>query len=728
MVNADQWEEVMNEARVNDGGSPVDWEAVRGYDVDTDWLDAIFRTADIQQFNFDISGGNEATRYFVSASYRDEEGTIIGSGYQRATARLNLDHRANEKFELGTRIGLSIDRADRIQNDNNIFGVLSTALLTAPNVTIYELDENGNPTDEFSDDPPFANPVRSALLPRYDNKTRKVVGNAYMAYNIIPGLQVRVDASVDWNLLTEDHYEPAQTFAGAPNGQGLYNTREVTTTVIEPTVRYNTTFSDVHNISAVVGGTWQNRSDFRNSVSGNGFSRESLTYLTSAANITAGSSFRVDYRFNSVFGRLNYNYDDRYFIEGTVRRDGSSRFGPENRYGIFYGVAGSWNFTEEAFMQDVDWLTFGKLRASYGKTGNDRIGDFTFLGTWTGSANYLDAPASAPSRIANNELKWEETTILDIGLALGFLNDRLNVNIGWFDGKTVDLLYANPIPESTGFTSVQANIGEIRNTGWEFDINAVLVNTPGGFRWALNGNISILDNEVVTLLDPEPILQGFGSAIVEGEPLNTFYMYEFLGVDPATGNALYTDTDGNGIINANDQKVVGNYQPDFLGGFTNSFSYKGFSLDVFFSFIQGVDVYNNNRQFMEHLGTSPWGMDASVLRRWQQPGDITDIPRAATGATVGLNNADNSRFLENGSFLRMRNITFAYNFNQSLLSKIGLSNLRLYFTGQNLLTFTEYSGFDPEVNVFNTTNTAQGTDFLTFPQSKMYLFGINIGL
>ncbi len=437
---------------------------------------------------------------------------------------------------------------------------------------------------------------------------------------------------------------------------------------------------------------------------------------------------RRDYRFASVFGRVGYNYDQRYFVEGTLRRDGSSRFGPDNRFGTFYAFAASWNFTEESFMQDVDWLSFGKLRASYGKTGNDRIGDFTFLGTWTGGANYLDAPASAPTRIANNELKWEETTTLDIGLALGFFGDRLNINAGYFDATTQDLLYANPIPESTGFSTVQANIGEVHNWGWEFDVNAVVVNTTGGFRWAINGNISFLQNEVVSLLDPEPILQGFGSAIVEGEPLNTFYLYEFLGVDPATGNSLYTDTDGNGVINANDQKVVGNYQPDFIGGVTNSLSYKGFTLDFFFTFVQGVDVYNNNRQFMEHLGTSPWGMDASVLRRWQQPGDITDIPRAATGATVGLNNADNSRFLENGSYLRLKNVTFAYNFNRTLINKIGLSNLRLYFTGQNLLTFTEYSGFDPEVNVFNTTNTAQGTDFLTYPQSKMFLFGINVGL
>ncbi|MTI21141.1 TonB-dependent receptor [Fulvivirga sp. RKSG066] len=727
VLNADQWEMIMNEARLNDGLAPVEYDETPNANVDTDWLDEVFRTADIEQFNLSLSGGDSKTRYFVSGSYRNEQGTMLGSGYQRATTRLNLDHTATEKFSFGASIGLSFDKNERIQNDNNIYGVLSTALLTAPNIPVFVLDENGNPTDEYSDEPPFANPVRSALLPRFDNKTKKVIANTYYKYEIVSGVTAQLDASLDWTELTEDHYIPASTFQGAPNGVGNYNTRELATTVLEPTLRINKTLGSDHNISAVVGGTWQNRTDFRNSVSGNGFSRESLTYLTSASTITAGSSLRRDYAFNSVFARASYSYQGKYLATATVRRDGSSRFGPDNRFGTFYAFSVGWNFSDESFMDGIEWLSLGKLRASYGKTGNDRIGDFTYLGTWTGGANYLDRPATAPVRIANNELKWEETTTYDIGLELALFNNRLNINAGYFDGSTVDLLYANPIPESTGFASVQDNIGEIRNWGWEFDVNSVNVNT-NGFKWSTTFNISFLDNEVVSLLDPEPILSGFGSAIIEGEPLNTFYLYDFIGVDPATGNSMYTDVDGNGTINSEDQTIVGNYQPDFLGGITNSFSYKGISLDVFFQFIQGVDVYNNNRQFMEHLGTSAWGMDASVLRRWRQPGDITDIPRAATGATVGLNNADNSRFLEDGSYLRLKNVTLGYDFPQNLVSKYGLGSLRLYVTGQNLLTFTEYSGFDPEVNVFNNTSTAQGTDFLTYPQSKMLLVGINVGL
>ncbi len=726
-LNADQWEMIMNEARLNDGLAPIDYDSRPNADVDTDWQDAIFRTADIEQFNLSMSGGDDKTRYFISGSFRDEEGTIIGSGYKRGTARVNLDHTATEKFSFGTSIGLSFDKNQRIQNDNNIYGVLSTALLTAPNIPIYVRDENGNPTSEYSDEPPFANPVRSALLPRFDNKTRKVVANNYMKYEIIPGVVAQVDGSLDWTQLTEDHYVPASTFQGGGLGNGVYNTREISVTVLEPTLRINKTIGSDHSINGVIGGTWQNQVDFRNSVSGNGFSRESLTYLTSAAQITAGSSFRLDYSFNSVFGRASYAYKGKYLATATVRRDGSSRFGPDNRFGTFYAFSLGWNFSDESFMQNFDWLSLGKLRASYGKTGNDRIGDFTYLGTWTGGANYLDQPASSPTRIANNELKWEETVTFDVGLELALFNNRLNINAGYFKGNTTDLLFANPIPESTGFASVQSNIGEVENSGFEFDINSVNVNTASGFRWASTFNISFLKNEVVSLLDPEPILQGFASAIIEGEPLNTFFAYEFLGVNPATGDAIYTDTDGNGIINANDQKVVGNYQPDFLGGLTNSFSYKGISLDVFFQFIQGVDVFNNTRAFQEHLGSAGWGMNSNVLRRWRQPGDITDIPRAATSATIGLNNADNTRFLEDGSYLRLKNITLGYDLPNSLISKAGLRSVRVYVTGQNLLTFTEYSGADPEVNVFDNTSTSQGTDFLTYPQSKMMLFGINVG-
>ena len=728
VVNADQWEEVMNEARVNDGLTPIDYSASANANVDTDWLDAIFRQAKIQQSNLSFSGGDEKTKYFISGSYREEEGSIIGTRYQRGTTRINLDHKASEKFSFGTSIGLSFDKNERLPNDNNIYGVLSTALLTAPNVPIYVLDDQGNPTDEFSNEPPFANPVRASRTNRFDNKTRKLIANTYYKYEIIPGVTAQLDASLDWTQLTEDHYKAASTFQGGANGEGNYNTREVATTVLEPTIRVDRTIGSDHKIGGVIGGTLQDRSDFRNSVAGNGFSRESLTYLTSAANITGGSSYRVDYTFNSIFGRANYSYKGKYMVTATVRRDGSSRFGANNRFGIFYAVSGGWNFSDESFLDGLDWLTLGKLRASYGKTGNDNIGEFTFLGTWTGGANYLGQPASGSNRLANNDLKWEETSTLDVGLEFALFENRVNVNAGYFNGSTVDLLYANPIPESTGFASVQDNIGEIRNWGWEFDVSTVNLNMSNGFKWETKFNISFLDNEVVSLLDPEPVLAGFASAIVEGEPLNTFYAYDFLGVNPATGDAVYRDVDGNGIINADDQTVVGNYQPDFIGGITNTFSYKGLSLDVFFQFVQGVQVYNNNRAFMEQLGTSPWGMDASVLRRWQQPGDMTDIPRAATASTVGLNNADNSRFLENGSYLRLKNISLGYNLPATLLSKVGLSSVKVYVTGQNLLTFTEYSGFDPEVNVFNNTNTGQGTDFLTYPQSKMVMFGINLGL
>lgn len=733
VLNADEWEMIMNEARLNDGLTPIDYDGAANADVDTDWLDAVFRTADIQQFNVSVSGGDDKTRYFISGSFRDEDGTMGtdkgGSGYKRGTARLNLDHTASDKFSLGTSIGISADQNSRIQNDNNIFGVLSTALLTAPNIPIYVLDpETGQPTSEYSSEPPFANPVRSLEVPRFNNSTRKVIGNMYFNYEFLEGIAFRMDASIDWTQLVEDHYIPASTFQGSPDGIGRFNTNEFTTTVLEPTIRVNKTVGSNHNITGVLGSTFQTRTNFRNNVTGQGFSRESLTYINSAANITAGGSLRRDYTFQSVFGRVGYSYDGKYLATATVRRDGSSRFGPNNKYGLFWAFSVGWNFSDEDFMSGIDWLELGKIRASYGKTGNDRIGEFTYLGTWTGGANYLDQPASAPNRISNNDLKWEETTTYDIGLELALFKNRLNINAGYFSGSTVDLLYANPIPQSTGFASVQSNIGEIRNWGWEFDVQTINLDLANGLRWNTTFNISFLDNEVVSLIDPEPILQGFGSAIIEGQPLNTFYIYDFQGVNPATGDAIYRDVDGNGIINAEDQTVVGNYQPDFLGGITNDFSYKGVTLSVFFQFIQGVDIYNNNRQFMEHLGTSAWGMDRSVLRRWQQPGDITDIPRAATGSTVGLNNADNSRFLEDGSYIRLKNITLAYTLPSDLISKAGLRNVRVYATGVNLLTFTQYSGFDPEVNVFNNTSTSQGTDFLTFPQSKQILFGINIGL
>ncbi len=720
-ISAQEFVDIRNEARVNSGlaartNAEYGWDGV----TDTRWVDETFRTSRISEYQLNMTGGNEKTKFYLSGSFRDEEGAMLGSSFKRGTGRVNLDHRATDKLSFGLSFSASSDLADRIQNDNNIFGVYSTSILGNPLTPIRDPE-----TGEFVNGQVFnTNPVRSALAPRYDNKTLKVIGNLFAQYEITDGLTFRADFGYDYTSLTEDHYDPASTSRGSgTNGLGRFNFRSVGTFNIEPTLRYTKVVNDVHSFNAIVGGTLLSRNDFRNSVTGNEFAKESLTYITSAAVVNAGSSFRTDYSFNSLFGRLNYAYDEKYLASVSVRRDGSSRFGSGNRFGVFWAVSAGWNFSEESFLANASWLELGKIRASYGITGSDNIGNFGFFGAFSGGGNYLDRPAFLPSQIENSELKWEETSSLDIGLELSLFQSRINLNLGYFKQNTTDLLFFAPLPATTGFTGVNDNIGEIENSGIEIELGTVNVSTVSGFKWSTDFNITFLENEVVSLVNDEPILRGFSSAIIPGQPLNTFYGLRWLGVDPATGDSQFEDIDGDGTVTSADVGIFGDASPDFIGGFTNKFSYKGLSLDVFFQFVQGSDIYNNTRAFAENPASN-FGKSRAVLNRWQNPGDITDVPRVTQN--FGFNGADNSRWLEDGSYIRLKNITLAYNFSPELLSKIKLANARIYVTGQNLLTITDYS-LDPEVSVFGATNTSQGTDFLTQPQSKLFLVGINVG-
>lgn len=728
ILTAQEWVDIKNEARTNDGLAPRtndEW----GWDgtTSTDWIDEVFRTGFLQEHQLSASGGGEKTRYYMSGSFRDEEGAMLGSDIKRSTFRVNLDHNATEKVTLGSSISYSHQLNNRISNDNNIGGVLSAALLGQPILPVY--------TDETESEYALgglggflANPVQAALVPRYDDTFDKTIANFYFNYDIVKGLSFRYDLSMDINVLREDHYEDATTrFGRATNGRGDYNTRQLSTLTSEPTLRYNTVVDGLHKIDVVLGTTWLKQTDFSNQVAGEQFARTNLSYITSAATVNVGSSFRGDYRFTSIFSRVSYSYNSRYLFSLSYRRDGSSRFGPDNRHGNFGAISAGWVFSDESFADGSDWLSLGKLRGSYGIVGNDQIGNFQFVGSWTGSANYLDRSATAPNTLENNELKWEETSTFDIGLDLGFLDDRVTFTTNYFKATTNDLLYFNPIPETTGFAGVQDNIGTIENKGWEFELGAVIL--PGELTWSMDFNIAFIRNEVVELLgDGEPIRQGFGSAIVEGEPLNSFFLWESLGVDPATGNLNIRDTDGDGNITADDQLVVGSAQPDYMGGFNNNFSWKGLTLSFFFQFVQGNEIYNNTQQFSVHGGASSWGMERRQLDRWQNPGDITDVPRAATTATYEFNNDDTSRFLDDGSYVRLKNLTLAYNLPVEIASKLKLVSARFYVTGQNIWTQTDYKGFDPEISTFGQTNTANGTDFLTFPQAKMWTIGLNLGI
>lgn len=715
LASAQLWVDSRTAAGGTLPASLTNWDGV----TDVDYQDAVFRTANTYDGQISISGGSDALRYFVSGSYRNEEAIFIGGGIERWTGRLNLDYAPiKDKLSFSTRIGVSTELNDRIENDNNIFGIYSIALLSPPTVPIRDPE-----TGEFNDFIFGSNPVREADIAKNDINTIKLIANFNIKYSIIEGLDAIVDFSYDLNEVTEDINNPASTSQGSPTGAGEFRSRRVGTWTFEPRLSYRRTFASDHTISATLGTTFLERKDFGGTVIGNTFAKEELRFLNSAANITAGSSFFTIYSFNSIFARVNYSYKEKYIFNASYRRDGSSRFGSGNRFGNFWSVSAAWNFADENFLANVDWLEVGKLRVGYGVIGNDGIGNFAFVGSF-GSGNYLGQSTFTRGNIENPNLKWEETTNLDVGLELSFFNGRVDFSSTYFFKQTEDLLFGRQIPRTTGFQTVTSNVGKTENKGVELELGATILNI-GDFQWNVRGNLTVLSNRIIELVEEEPILSGFASAIIEGQPIGAFFGQRWLGVDPATGESVFEDVNGDGAITADDRVVIGDAAPNYFGGINTNLSYKGLSLDVFFQFVGGVDVYNNTRQFLMNPGSNFQNHD-DIRFAWQNPGDITFVPRL-DGNSFDYNN-DNSRWLDNGGFMRLKNVTLAYEFPTTLLSKIKLRSLRVYFTGFNLLTFTKYEGIDPEISVFGTTTTAAGTEFLTVPQPRTYSFGLNLGL
>jgi hypothetical protein len=359
------------------------------------------------------------------------------------------------------------------------------------------------------------------------------------------------------------------------------------------------------------------------------------------------------------------------------------------------------------------------LRASIGFTGNDGIGDFASLGLYDGGYNYNQQAGIAPTQLPNPDLKWETTLQTGFGIDLGLFNDRISLIADVYYNRTSDLLLARPLALSSGFTNITANIGEMENKGVEFVLNTD--NLKGDLSWTTSFNFSANRNKVIKMYNGQPITdQGRGNNwVMEREPIGVFVGYVCLGVDPTTGNLVYEDLNGDGSITADDRKIIGNPNPDFTLGLTNTFGYKGFDFSFFLHSIYGNDIFNGTRIYIE----GPTDLDnqtTSVLRRWQKPGDVTDIPR------IG-DDLKSSRFIENGSFLRIKNVTLGYTLPKDLLKRIYMKSARIYVSGQNLYTFTTYSGMDPEVNYASTDNIIMGTDFFTYPQSRIILVGLNIG-
>ncbi|WP_394992690.1 SusC/RagA family TonB-linked outer membrane protein [Emticicia sp.] len=705
--------------------------------ADTDWGSLAFQAAPSQQYDLNLSGGSDKTTFFISGQMLDQTGILLGNAFNRFTGRMNLTHKVTERLNIGMNMSITRSLNERVSGDRQFDNPLQ--LVALPPMTPQNDPETGLPVGTPPGDisiPVYYNGIINIGNAYYNTTVHRNISNVFGEYAIFKGLRFRAEFALDLLNQQEEQYYNSKTQRnfGAPLGYGFNRFVRVENYNTNNYFVYDNTF-DKHTINATAGLSYQNSQSKTNAAEGKDFPSDAYRMIASAARKTDASSTQSDYRFTSYFTRVNYKFNDKYLLGLSARIDGSSRFGADNRYGFFPAISAGWVLSEESFLKKIELISFLKLRASWGKTGNAEVGNFPQLGLFTGDAGYGAIPGQRPSQLANPALGWESTQQVDIGLDFGLLNNRINGEIDYYEKNTTGLLLNVNVPGTTGFATQVKNVGSLTNKGFEFVLNTD--NLVGDFKWKTSLNASTNKNKI-TDLQGQIIEGGLSnmSRAVEGQPLGTFFTVEYAGVDPANGDALFYKNTKNtdGTIDRATTKtysqaqrvVIGSPLPTWTAGVTNTFSYKGVELSVFFNGVFGnkLNFYGVGR-FSSANGRFEDNQTVNQLAAWTLQNTNTDVPQARLFFNNGAQAS--SRFIEDGSYVRLRNVTLAYNLPKTLVNKIKLSNVRVFFTGQNLLTFTKYSGWDPEVNADDVvTNIALGYDFYTTPQAKTFMGGLNI--
>jgi TonB-linked SusC/RagA family outer membrane protein len=715
----------------------------------TDWVREVLQTAPIANLFGSIAGGTERTRYYVSGTYFGQDGIVAAYGYNRLNGRVNLDYSASDKLTLGTSVALTRSVTDRARGDNTIYGPFANAIATDPLTPVR--DENGEYA--ASDWAGYDNAVALMNENRAEERSVHILGNAFARYNIAEGLEARVAAGLDhYNLRSRQYDSPIIGPWTGSNGHGVASNSYATKLLGEGTVNWTRDFGS-HSLNTLLGTSYESDQLDFNSVEGVQFPTSQFRRLTAAALIIGGDQYVNKANLLSFFGRASHSWADQLTTTINVRADGSSRFGDNNRWGIFPSASVLYRLDETPLLRGQETVSNLALRASYGLTGNQQgIGEYASYGLFAGGYNYGDLGGIAPLQLPNPDLSWEKTTQLNLGFDAAFFEERVSLSFDWYRKNTTDLLLDRPIPLSTGFGILTENIGAMRNEGVELSARANWVRGEDrGFSWSTEFNVSTNRNRVTELYGDEPIT--FDEVrIEEGQPLGVFYTYQMDGIfqegdpicyDPSgetceegigfqndftvPGDIRFRDVNGDGVINSDDRTIVGNPWPDFQGGLTNTLSYRGLDLTAFVQFVQGNDIFNGNRLYTDAFGYFFDNSSTRALDRWTPENPSNTEPRASW-FDDNQNRRSSSRFIEDGSYVRLKNVVLGYNFDPRVSRRFGFGTLRLYVQGQNLVTWTDYSGFDPEVNYAGDSNVTRGYDFYTLPQARTLSFGVNLGL
>jgi TonB-linked SusC/RagA family outer membrane protein len=715
---------------------------------DNDWQDLLYRRALTQQNELSVSGGSENTQYTFAGSYANQEGIVIGTNYDRFNFRSNINSKVSKSITLG--MNLMAYSSNSREQENGKYSPVMFALQLPP---IFPLKNEDGTYGSMLRNPEIfpgdvSNPIGIAEQVLNTRKRYGWLGTVFAEWEILKDLKYRVNVNGGIQDNQQKIYEASYIDFDASKGprpaRAVNQRGSDYDWVIENTMNYAHTFGGKHALSGLVGYTTQKHTFNNMFGEARGFANDAIHTLN-AGTMYGLTSDESNYSMISYLGRVNYSYDDRYLITATFRGDGSSRFGMNKKWGTFPSLSLGWRVSQEKFMKNVSAISDLKIRAGYGIVGNNRIGDYSSIGLLS-SGFYATGNAlqntSNPNTMSNDDLGWEKTRQYNLGFEFGLMKDRIRVEGDFYDSQSIDLLLNVPVPVITGYSSQIQNIGKVQNRGMEFLVTTR--NLINAFKWSTNFNISVNRNKVLEVgPDSRPI---YGSApnannafiTTIGAPIASFYGYQYEGVfkDQAeldryphlgadrVGDGRYADINGDGVLDQNDKTIIGNNNPDFIAGLTNNFSYKNFSLGVQFTASYGAELFSFYKRMVGIYHGDRNGMIEQV-DRWrsvEEPGDGTHF--RATRTPSGWQRDPSSAWIQDGSYIRLRNLNVAYDFNKSFTQKLKLKGLRVYATGSNLFTLTKYSGYDPETSSEGTGLT-KGGDYLGYPTSRTFILGAN---
>ena len=730
LLTGPQYAELWNRAFVAGGGDPASPQiyANPAEEPDAQWLDRVSRTGMLNETSANVSGGTEDLAYFIGGTFRNEDGWIDRTNLKRYSLRLNLEQKFGDQWRVGLNMNPTRTVNLRQNEDNNVASPQTYAALAFPNLDPF--DENGKVRGGIlRTSTGRAQFAGSPLINIQDQDisltTNQLIASTFVSYEPIPGLQLRSSFGTQYLTLQDAGKSGSLTTDGfGSGGTGSATFQEVLNYTWDNTANYLLSLGR-SELDLTAGFNVQNEEINTSSVFGNNFADDRLLTLNSAAEITGGGGTNTQFRFVGYFLRAIYSLDDKLFINGSIRLDGSSRFGSENYYGLFPAISAAYDFARGS---DGPFNQL-KLRASFGRTGNAGIGNFASRGLVGFGNDYNMIPGFLLSQLENTDLTWEQAQTVDAAIDFETANGFISGTVGYFIKTNTDLLLAVPQPQTNGFSSLTLNAGEIRNQGFEFLLDFNLIRRPD-FNWTFSLNGATLHNEVLKLIDnngdgiADDINNG-QQLIREGEAIGSWYLQEYAGVDPDNGDALFTNEEGetSSAYPGGDSRIVaGNPLPDFTGGFGSQLQYKNLDFQFQFQLALGHQLYLNEGRFVENNLGSTWNQRTTQLNAWTPDNRITNVPEARQRQNGGQHS---TRYLSDADYLRLRNIQLGYTFRN--IGRNG-NSLRVYVGGNNLLTFTDFAGLDPEASGQDVNSYQQGSIFFSRPQTRVVSFGVNLNL